>query len=142
MNKLLITVMLVGALTPLSASAASVTAKANLQRGSILSSDDVHIKVQAGESREDIMSIYVGKELKRSIAKGYKLAPGYVGNPVVVRRNSRVSMIYRAGGLEISAWGRALDEGGAGDIISIMNLDSRKRVQGRILESGSVEVGL
>ena len=142
MNKLLITVILVGALTPLSASAASVTAKANLQRGSILNSDDIHIKVQAGESREEVMSAYVGKELKRSIAKGYKLAPGYVGNPVVVRRNSRVSMIYRAGGLEISAWGRALDEGGAGDIISIMNLDSRKRVQGRILESGSVEVGL
>ena len=88
------------------------------------------------------MSDYVGKELKRSITKGYKLNPAYVGNPVVVRRNSRVNMIYRVGAMELSAWGRALDEGGAGDIISIMNLDSRKRVQGRVLESGRVEVGL
>lgn len=121
---------------------ASVTANANLQRGSVIQAGDITVKTRAGESREDVLETYVGMELKRSVYEGYKLNPAYVGKPILVKRNSRVSMIYKAGPLQISAWGRALDEGGVGDVISIMNLDSRKRVQGRILESGSVEVGL
>lgn len=122
--------------------AGTVTAKTTLQRGTIIEADDLHVKISAGETAEDVLSAYVGKELKRSVAVGYKINPAYVGKPVTVRRNSRVTMIYRAGALEISAWGRALDEGGVGDIITIMNLESRKKVQGRISKSGSVEVGL
>jgi len=49
-------------------------------------------------------------------------------------------MIYRVGRLEMTASGRALDEGGSGDIISVMNLDSKRRVEGLILANGSVEV--
>jgi flagella basal body P-ring formation protein FlgA len=49
-------------------------------------------------------------------------------------------MIYRFGRLEINAWGRALDEGGEGDVITIMNLESRKRIQGTILPTGVIEV--
>lgn len=126
---------------PAAAYAASVTANVNLPRGSIIKQKDIDIKTASGESRDDVVSSYVGKELKRTIPKGYKLNPAYVGNPILVRRNARVNMIYRIGAMELSAWGRALGEGGTGDIISVMNLDSRKRVQGRILESGRIEVG-
>jgi len=83
---------------------------------------------------------FVGMELKRAVYAGHKINMGFVGAPILVRRNSRVKMIYRLGRLEINAWGRALDEGGAGDVISIMNLESRKRIQGKILPSGIIEV--
>ncbi len=126
----------------LQAHSATVTANATLQRGSVIQANDLSIQISAGENRTDILSSYLGMEMKRTIYTGYKLNPSFVGAPILVRRNSRVNMVYRFGRMEINAWGRALDEGGAGDIISIMNLESRKRVQGRILQSGIVEVSL
>ncbi len=123
------------------AQAGSVTANANLQRGSILQSDDISIEASSHENREALINTYVGMELKRSVPEGYRMNPAYVGKPILVHRNERVNMMYRVGRMEISAWGRALDEGAAGDVISIMNLESKKRIQGRILESGMIEVG-
>lgn len=120
--------------------AASVTANETLKRGSIITAADINIKPAEGEVREDIMRSYLGKELKRTIYAGYKINPAYVGEPIVVKRNERVNMVYRFGNMEISAWGRALDEGSTDDIITIMNLESRKKVQGRILASGIIEV--
>lgn len=124
------------------AAAATVTANVNLPRGTVIQAEDITIKPRANENHDDILQSYLGMELKRSVYEGYKLNPSYVGKPVIVRRNARVNMIYKSGILEISAWGRAMEAGGEGDVISIMNLDSRKRVQGRILPSGAVEVGL
>jgi len=49
-------------------------------------------------------------------------------------------MVYRVGRLEITATGRALDQGSMGEVISIMNLDSRKRVDGRVTGLGTVEM--
>ncbi len=125
-----------------SASAGTVKANIDMQRGSIVQPGDISVEAVADADLIAVMDKYVGKEVKRSINAGTKLNPSYVGKPVIVERNSRVTMIYKAGRMEITAWGRALGEGGVDDIISVMNLDSRKRVQGRVLESGDVEVGL
>jgi len=121
-------------------SAATVTANVTLQRGVVIQAEDLTIKTSANENRDEILGAYLGKQLKRTVYAGFKLNPAFVGNPILVKRNSRVNMIYRFGHLEINAWGRALDEGGAGDVISIMNLESRKRIQGIILPSGIIEV--
>ncbi len=120
--------------------AASVTAKQTLQRGTIIQSGDLTVEADTEENRQDVLEGYLGKEMKRTVYAGKKVNPAYVGNPILVKRNSLISMIYRFGRLEITASGRALDEGGEGDIISIMNLESRKRIHGIILPSGVVEV--
>lgn len=124
------------------AMAGTVSAKSTLPRGSIIQASDLKVEPSVGQSPEEMLNAYVGKELKRTVAAGYRLNPAYVGKPVTVRRNARVSMIYKAGALEITAWGRALEEGGVGDVITIMNLGSRKKIQGRILDTGVIEVGL
>ena len=120
--------------------AGPVTANQTLQRGDIIQPEDISIETDSGERVEDIMDDYVGMELKRTVYAGKKINAAHVGPPIIVKRNSRVSMIYRFGRLEINAWGRALDEGGEGDVITIMNLESRKRIQGTILPTGIIEV--
>lgn len=49
-------------------------------------------------------------------------------------------MIFRTGLLSISAEGRVLDRAGVGDLVRVMNLDSRLTVTGRVLFDGSIEV--
>lgn len=120
--------------------AASVTANQTLQRGAIIQSGDLTVEAGPEESRQEILEGYLGKQLKRTVYAGKRVNFEYIGNPILIKRNSQVNMIYRFGRLEINASGRALDEGGVGDVISIMNLESRKRIQGIILPSGVVEV--
>ena len=127
-------------MTSTSAVAKTVTASTTLQRGTILQASDLIAIYKEGENRDDRLEDYIGKQLKRTVYKGHTLKTDFVSNPILVKRNSRVNMVYRFGRLEINAWGRALDEGGEGDVISIMNLASRKRIQGIILSSGTIEV--
>ncbi len=124
----------------MSAFANTVTAKTTLKRGSQISLQDIEIETNTVAEYERLASRYVGKAVLRTIRGGMTLEDRDVGEPIQVRRNSRVKMVYRMGRLEISATGRALDQGSMGDIISVMNLDSRKRVEGRVTGQGTVEM--
>jgi len=121
-------------------SAVTVTASSTLKRGSQLSASDLVIKDAGGVAKADILAEYVGKELARTIYNGSPIRQNDVKEPVMVRRNSRVNMIYRLGRLEITATGRALQEGALGDMVTVINLDSRKKVDGVVTARGTVEM--
>lgn len=128
---------LIGFITLQSAYATEVRAAKTLTRGTILT--EQHIALSSDE-QTDLLDAFIGKELKRTVYANAKLTPSMVGKPLLVKRNAKVRMTYRLGALEITAWGRALGQGGEGETISLLNTDSRKRVEGLILKDGSVEV--
>ncbi|GLQ21436.1 flagellar basal body P-ring formation chaperone FlgA [Algimonas porphyrae] len=123
-------------LSPLAASATSagdqVTTTRALQRGAVLRPADV-----TGPYAQDD---YVGWELTRSVRAGAVLTPRHVREPLLVKRNETVTLIFRQGPLTMETTGRALDEGGDGARIAVMNSSSRKRITGRIVGPGLVEV--
>lgn len=120
--------------------ALTVTANSTLQRGTQISASDLIIKDAGDIPNADILAEYVGKELSRTVYNGTPIRQKDVKEPVMVRRNSRVNMIYRAGRLEITAVGRALQEGALGDMVTVINLDSRKKVDGIVTARGTVEM--
>lgn len=120
------------------ANAADVTANVTLQRGHIIERSDIDVSSEAAS--ESLVRDYVGQEMQRTVYAGARLSLSHVDKPTLVKRNEQINMIYRVGRLEMTASGRALGEGGDGDIISVMNLDSKRRVQGLIRADGSVEV--
>ncbi len=123
-----------------SVQALTVAANATLQRGTQLTERDLIIKETGKAPSSDVLAEYVGMELARTIYQGTPIRLNDVKPPVLVRRNSRVSMIYRIGRLEIKAVGRAIQEGGLGDRVTIINLDSRKKVDGVVTGRGTVEM--
>ena len=120
--------------------ASSVIAKSTMKRGSQITADDIKIHSDNDREYEALASQYVGMSVVRTISSGAVMRPRDVAEPVQVRRNSQVKMIYRMGRMEITATGRALGEGRLGEIISVMNIDSRKRVEGRVTGMGTVEM--
>ena len=60
--------------------------------------------------------------------------------PALVERNQLVTLIFRRGGLDIRADGRALGRGAAGDEIRIMNLGSRSTIFGTVAGPALVTV--
>lgn len=83
----------------------------------------------------------VGLQVKRPIPAGRPILDRDIGPAVIVGRNEMVRLRYIDGALEIASEGRALDKGGAGEVIRVMNVGSRSVIQGRVLADGSVAIG-
>jgi flagellar basal body P-ring formation protein FlgA len=82
-----------------------------------------------------------GLEARVALYPGRPILASQLRAPALVERNAVVRMYYASGSLRIVAEGRALDRGGAGDAVRVMNLDSRQTVTGTVAADGSVEVG-
>lgn len=82
----------------------------------------------------------VGQATRRIIYPGRPILAADLGPPVMVARNARVRLEFRRGGLAIATDGRALDEGGLGDVIRVMALGSRSVLQGVVAQEGVVQV--
>ena len=82
----------------------------------------------------------IGLEARVALFAGRPIRQADLGIPAVVERNQIISLIYDGAGLYIKTEGRALDRAGPGELIRVMNLQSRSTVTARIDESGSAYV--
>jgi len=80
----------------------------------------------------------VGMEVKRTLSPGRLVQAGSVGAPVVVGRNRPVTVEYRSGPLLLTAKGRALQDGGLGDLVRVQNLDSNRTLHAVVTGPGTV----
>jgi flagella basal body P-ring formation protein FlgA len=83
----------------------------------------------------------IGLEARVMLYPGRPVTLDLVGPPALVERNQTVPLIFTSGGLMIETEARALDRGGVGDLVRVMNMTSKKTVSGRVRPDGSVEVG-
>jgi flagella basal body P-ring formation protein FlgA len=58
---------------------------------------------------------------------------------VLVRRNQGVLMRIEGAGFTVSGVGEAMEDGRAGDVIKVRNVDSRRVVSARVAGDGAVE---
>ncbi|MEX2649294.1 MAG: flagellar basal body P-ring formation chaperone FlgA [Alphaproteobacteria bacterium] len=84
----------------------------------------------------------IGMTPKRLIRPGQPVRDGDVVPPVIVKRNGVVVMVFERAGLLLTAKGKALENGAAGEVIRVENLWSGIVVQALVLPDGVVEVGL
>lgn len=134
-------VLLGALLTAAPAAADTVEAVRTLRTGTVVLPGDVEIV--HGEPRSGLarsLDEVIGKELRSSIHRGRPVRLADLGPPTLVRRNDIVTLFFRHGALSIRGEGRALGDGGMGERLRVMNLDSRMTVTGRISGPGLVEV--
>ncbi|WP_350334845.1 flagellar basal body P-ring formation chaperone FlgA [Coralliovum pocilloporae] len=83
----------------------------------------------------------VGMASKRPLRAGAQVAKGDFTLPVIVPRNSIVSILFKAKGLTLSVRGRALSDGAVGDTITVLNAQSKRTLQAVVEAPGLVTVG-
>tara|TARA_R110002124_G_scaffold95963_14_gene240339 strand:+ start:1119 stop:1532 length:414 start_codon:yes stop_codon:yes gene_type:complete len=82
----------------------------------------------------------IGQEARVTLYAGRPIPLSGLAPPALVERNQLVTLIFRRGGLDIRADGRALGRGAAGDEIRIMNLGSRSTIFGTVAGPALVTV--
>jgi len=118
----------------------TVVATRPMRAGDRISEGDVTTKpgVMAGAltQPDDVL----GKMTVRNLFSGQALFAADVREPSLVTRNQIVTLYFTSGTLRITAVGRAMDEGPAGAMIRVLNLDSKKAITGTIMADGTVKV--
>jgi len=61
--------------------------------------------------------------------------------PELVQRNESVTLVYEVPGIMLTVRGKATESGAEGDIITVLNEQTKRPVQGVVVGAGQVVVG-
>lgn len=122
-----------------------VTAE-SLPRGKILTESDFKF-VEYDVSRLpagyiDDAKYGLGMELKRRLSGGVPLTTTMMRRPKIVKRGQQVAIIAKAGNIEVRMLGKALAHGAVGERIRVLNLKSKKKLEGTVTPSGDIKVDI
>ena len=111
---------------------------------SIIRKEDIALELKPlSRLPQDVIfkKVYViGKQARVSIAPGTVLRMSYVELPVIIKRNQQVSIIAKGKCIVVRASGKALENGRLGEIIRVMNLESKRVVWAKVISPQEVEV--
>ncbi len=113
-------------------------------RGDIITKDDVQwIKMKADRVQRDVITNFdglVGMTPKRGIRAGLPIRSVDITRPILVEKNSLVTIFHTVPNMILTAQGKALQSGSDGDIVQIKNARSNQVVEAEVIAPGRVAV--
>jgi flagella basal body P-ring formation protein FlgA len=82
----------------------------------------------------------VGMQARKQLRAGQALKIADIAKPDLVQRDQNVTLTYEATGLYLTIRGKALESGTEGDVVSVLNLQSKRTVSGVVSGRGQVTV--
>ncbi|MCB0323367.1 MAG: flagellar basal body P-ring formation protein FlgA [Bdellovibrionales bacterium] len=117
----------------------------SIDRGMLISPDDVEMvrlnMFKQPPDTADRLESVVGRRAKNRIDAGSVVRKSLIDIPPMIPQGSKVTMIFRSGGLRATASGIALDDGHRDATIRVKNESSRRVVEAKVLNPDEVEVG-
>ena len=115
-----------------------------IERGTVLNDDDV-VLVDADIGAVPLKPLptvveVVGAMVVRDLSAGDLLSRTVIRLPMLVRRGSEVVTHVRVGVVVVTGRATAREAGRLGDLISLVNDESGRRLTGRVVGAGEVEV--
>jgi flagella basal body P-ring formation protein FlgA len=80
------------------------------------------------------------RQVRRPVTKGEVVGAGVVDTPPLVRSGRQVVTVARVQGIEVRGVAVAAQDGRLGDVVLVVNPDSRKRLRGRVVADSLVDV--
>lgn len=122
-----------------------VVALRPLARGEIIAEGDVALRKRdlSGISGKVVFdpAAVVGKIVRVNIRGNSPVRSDFLERVPLVKYGQMVTIVAEDGSLRVSAAGMAKGSAAEGDLVMVQNLSSRKDVQARVLDSGTVLVG-
>jgi len=82
----------------------------------------------------------VGLALRSAIRAGQPLRRGDLMKPQVVHRDDNVTLVYEVPGILLTTRGKALESGAEGDVINVLNVQSKRTIQGTVTGPNRVNI--
>jgi flagella basal body P-ring formation protein FlgA len=81
-----------------------------------------------------------GMAARRAVRAGAPLRAADLAKPELVQKNDIVMLHYEAPGIVITMRGKAVDSGAEGDVVGVLNVNSKRTIQGIVTGPGRVSV--
>lgn len=121
-----------------------VVARQPIARGTILGEDDLRVEERRLDELPTTVltdpALAVGREARVALAAGKPLTMQGLANAVLVKRGDLVRVLVEKGGMRLSISGEAMDTGGAGERVRVVNASSKRELVGRVVDHGTVSV--
>ncbi len=115
-----------------------------LERHEVITEEDVRLeKMNLAELRADVMTDpgeVLGKRAKRTIEINTPLRLNYLEVPPLVKRGDMVTIVAESDVLKITTKGFVTESGCKGEMVKVINVNSRKELFAKVRDSRTVEV--
>ncbi|MCE9507272.1 MAG: flagellar basal body P-ring formation chaperone FlgA [Alphaproteobacteria bacterium] len=115
-----------------------------LHQGDVISSGDIdYIDVRAADIAASVIleaDKLVGQTPRRGLAAMKPVMAGDVRLPVLIKKGDLVTMLLKSDLINLTAQGRALDNGAAGDAIHVMNTTSKQVIDAVVAGPQTVNI--
>ena len=115
-----------------------------MEAGDVISETDLDwLELRKDRIERDTVvdqSQLLGMTPQRAVHAGTVVRAGMIRRPILVEKNSLVSMHLSSGALRLIAQGRALENGSAGDVIRVQNTNSKNTIEATVTSHGTVAV--
>ena len=115
-----------------------------LQRGDVIKAGDIVIerrpKNEFSSEPPALAGHVVGQAARRVVRAGQPLRSADVMKPEVVLKNETVTLTYEVPGIVLTMRGKALESGAEGDLVSVLNIHSKRTIQGVVTGPGRVAI--
>jgi flagella basal body P-ring formation protein FlgA len=121
-----------------------VVATRDLARGEAISSQ--HLKIKISDTSHLLRGYFetidqvTGQTSKRTIRRGQVITPSMLVVRKTIKRGDPVTIVAGAAGIQVRMQGKAMKQGNPGDLITVVNSKSKKKVKARVVSKGLVMV--
>jgi flagellar basal body P-ring formation protein FlgA len=120
------------------------TAARSIERGAILKDTDLIMERRArAEVGRDVITSpaqAVGLAPRGGLQPGRPIRTAELMKPDLVQRNETVTLVYEVPGVVLTIRGKAVEGGAEGDVINVLNEQSKRTLQGVIVGPGRVAI--
>ncbi|MGA7803740.1 flagellar basal body P-ring formation chaperone FlgA, partial [Bradyrhizobium sp.] len=115
----------------------------NVERTELLKASDVIVekrpKADVGNDAA-VREMAVGKQMRHPMRAGQALRVADLAKPDLVQRDQEVAVIYQNAGLYLTTRGKALDSGTEGDVVNVLNPQSKRTLTGTVTGRAQVTI--
>jgi flagella basal body P-ring formation protein FlgA len=115
----------------------------SVERNDILKSSDIMVerrpKAEVGGDPA-VRDSAIGMQLRHSMRTGQPVRVADLAKPDLVQRDQNVTLIYQTAGIYLTTRGKALDSGTEGDVVSVLNPQSKRTVSGVVTGRGQITI--
>jgi flagellar basal body P-ring formation protein FlgA len=117
----------------------------NVERNDVLKSSDIvterrpKAEVGADAAARDRA---LGMQMRKQMRSGQAVKTADLAKPDLVQRDQNVTLIYETAGLYLTVGGKALENGTQGDVVNVLNLQSKRTVSGIVLGRNQVAIAV
>lgn len=118
----------------------------SIRKGQIISRSDIKLtelslRKLGSDVIENIDQI-IGQAAKRNLRQNQPIKASELRAPIMIPKGTMVTVSLKANGISLSGTGRALEDGSQGEVIRVLNLQSKRTLEASVVGPNHVLVAL